>query len=163
MVNFNTDDPDRLYTRSLYLVTNQNVEQKLLDTDGSILSCQFNPSATVLYCLVTDLEDSSDTYIEKPYLTAIDLETYKAVKLAMFPEQIDIQMSMSPDGVALLFDQVVLDPNLDNPNVMRTSGGEPIVTSRLWLLPVSPLTIQSPQETQLIELPLPGFRPHWLP
>ncbi len=163
MINFNTDNPDLLYTRSLYLVTNQDVEKKLLDTDGSILECQFNPNATILYCLITDLTDSSTEYIETPYLTAIDLKTDEVIKLARFTEQIDIQMSLAPDGVALLFDQVVRDPNSDNPNVMRTNAGEAVVTSKMWLLPVSTTSAQTPQENQLIELPLPGFRPHWLP
>lgn len=162
MVNFNTQSSELRYTRSLYLVTNQNVQKKLLDTSGSILDCQFNPSGTSLYCLLTELGQGEE-YVEKPFLAAINLETAEVMPLVMFPEQIDIKMTMAPDGIALLFDGIITDPNLTDADAVRSNSGEAIATSRLWLLPISPLDLPDPEETELVELPLPGFRPSWIP
>lgn len=162
MVNFNTDNANLRYTRSLYLVTNQDVQEKLLDTNGSILDCQFNPSATTLYCIVTELQEKEE-YREVPYLAAIDLKKGKVLPLALLPEQIDVKMSLSPDGLALLFDQIISDRNTSSMKAMRGNSGEAIASSRLWIVPLPPFNLPNPKETEIQELPLPGFRPQWLP
>jgi len=87
-------------------VTNQGVQKQLLRTTGSILNCQFDPLKPNLYCLLTQLLDGK-TYQEQPYLTAIDLKTGKQTPLVVLPNQPDVEMSLAPDGLALLFDQVV--------------------------------------------------------
>jgi hypothetical protein len=159
MVRFNSD-----YTRSLFLVTNQGVQRELLRTTGSILSAQFDPRAEILYCLLTQLM-KGDTYEEQPYLSAIDLKTGKQTPLVVLPNQRDVQLSMAPDGLGLLFDQVVAAANANpSPNLPRTEQGQAIATSHLWLLPL-PETIDANLTNQLQpeQLPLPGFRPRWLP
>ena len=159
MVRFNSD-----YTRSLFLVTNQGVQRELLRTNGSILSAQFDPRAGILYCLLTQLMQG-DTYEEQPYLSAIDLKTGKQTPLVVLPNQRDIQLSLAPDGLGLLFDQVVTAANANpSPTLPRTEQGQAIATSHLWLLPL-PETIDANLANQLQpeQLPLPGFRPRWLP
>jgi hypothetical protein len=159
MVRFNSD-----YTRSLFLVTNQGVQRELLRITGSILSAQFDPRAGILYCLLTQLV-TGDPYEEQPYLTAIDLKTGKQTPLVVLPNQRDIQLSMAPDGLGLLFDQVVTASDANpSPTLPRTEQGQAIATSRLWLLPL-PETIDANLANQLQpeQLPLPGFRPRWLP
>lgn len=162
MVKFNSD-----YTRSLFLVTNQGIQKELLRTTGSILSCQFDPLSPNLYCLLTQLLGGEE-YQEQPYLVVIDRKTGKQKPLVLLPKQRDVQMSLSPDGLGLLFDQIVTatpESNQSVINVPRTTEGEAIATSRLWLLPLVPVTPSERPTAQMRpeQLPLPGFHPRWLP
>ena len=166
MLKFNSD-----YTRSLFLVTNQGVQKQLLSTTGSILNCKFDPRSQNLYCLLTQLLDGQE-YQEQPYLAAINLKTGKQTPLVLLPKQLDVQMSLSPDGLALLFDQVVAattPSNSSQVNIPQTNEGESVATSRLWLLPLLAATSESgPTDgnkaaVQPEQLPLPGFHPLWLP
>jgi hypothetical protein len=154
MQKFNGD-----YTRSLYLVNNQGLQKEVLRTSGSIRSAQFSPDGKNLYCLLTQLQPG-ETFRETPYIAAIDIpeaigskKVLTAVSpLLELPEQRDIQMSLAPDGKAILFDQTSAAPKAQTPS---TQAG-----SRLWLLPLSP-----DPKTRLnpTTLPLPGFHPRWLP
>lgn len=161
MVKFNTD-----YTRSLYLVTNAGVKKELLRIKGSLNSAQFSPQGNILYCLLTKLVEG-EVYKEEPYIAAIDLETEKLKPLVLLPDQREIQMSLSPDGLGLLFDQIVTVPTQrgqENRDAVRTSSGETVSKSRLWLLPIDP-TASVDDESQLNpeELPFAGLRPRWMP
>jgi len=164
MVNFNTQNPEKQYTRSLYVVTNQGVEKNLLNTEGSILNCQFNPTATDLYCLLTELIDS-EQYRKQPYLVSINLESTEIIPLLTLPESQDITMSLSPDGLALLFDQTMSVNGADNSHpTLRSNSGEAIIDSRLWLLVPTPTLTDNPaQQPELEELPISGLTPLWLP
>jgi hypothetical protein len=158
MVKFNTD-----YTRDLFLVTNQGLQKPLLRTKGSILSCQFDTASPNLYCLLTQLLPGPQ-YQEQPYLVAIDLKTWQQKPLLVLPPQErNVQMNLSPDGLGLLFDQVI--PQTDSTssaNTPTTDDGEPIATSHLWLLPL--LTISDTvTELKPEQLPMSGFHPRWLP
>ncbi|NEP61390.1 MAG: Ig-like domain-containing protein [Symploca sp. SIO2G7] len=162
MVKFNAD-----YTRSLFLVTNQGDETELLRTTGSINSCEFNPNKEILYCLLTQLIEGEE-YVEEPFIAAIALEAVKnngesPVKpLVVLPEQRDIKVSLSSDGLALLFDQIVSTTPSAN-NSLRSDEGQAITDAVLWLLPVVDSTSsQSPIQLQPEEL-LSGFKPRWLP
>jgi len=146
MVKFNQD-----YTRSLFLLTNSE-QKKLFDTTGSITSCQFDPSQTTLYCLLSQLLTKDEIYQELPYIAAIDLKTGNQIPLlALPPDRRDVQISLSPDGLALLFDQTVANP----------SAAE--ASSRLWLVPLVNIAPEQGQQLQPEELPWRGFRPRWLP
>jgi hypothetical protein len=164
MVKFNTD-----YTRDLFLVTNQGVQKQLLKTTGSILSCNFDTASPTLYCLLTQLV-SQEQYMEQPYLVAINLKTDQQKPLLMLPPaQRNVQMSLAPDGLGILFDQVVAMPDTTAPlsslpaNTLKTDDGEPIATSSLWLMPLLPITDTDNIEIKPEQLPLIGFHPHWLP
>ena len=151
MVKFNTDS-----TRSLFLVTNQGDPKEIFKTTGSIVSAQFDPTEQILYCLLTNLVPGP-TYQEQPYLAAIDLKT--AVTdgdgalhpMVLLPQQQGIQMSLAPDGSALLFDQTDGDA--------RSPDGT-VANSRLWLVR---LTSDLSAKVRPESLPMAGFHPRWLP
>jgi hypothetical protein len=158
MVKFNSDG-----TQSLFLVTNQGLQKELLGTTGDFLNCQFDPSAKNLYCLLTRLLPSKQDN-EQPYLVTIDLKTFKVEPMLDLPHQSDIQMSLSPDGLGLLLDQIVTKETLPSKEDLTTDRGGAIATSRLWVLPLGNRTPEStigsvPHQ----ELPLRGFHPRWLP
>ncbi len=178
MVKFNTD-----YTRSLFLVSNQGSQKELLRTTGSILSAQFEPLKQTLYCLLTQLLPGSD-YRERPYIAAIDLQTSQLKPLVILPIQRDLQISLAPDGTALLFDQAASTSQSASPGQAPEAT---VVTSQLWLLSIQPSFDESPQTKgapiprdraaspeekqgasgesppQPEALPLSGFHPRWLP
>ncbi|GAB4233919.1 MAG: hypothetical protein Kow00121_61830 [Elainellaceae cyanobacterium] len=160
MVQFNRD-PDNP-TRSLFLVTNQGTEKELLKTDGSILDAVFDPTQQNLYCLITR-RLPTDIYSEQPYLTAIHLETGEQVDLLQLPVQQDIQISLAPDGLGILFDQIVSDSTGTRQGVIRGRDGKTITASRLWFLPLEVDTDGTPRQAQPQALDLPGLRPRWLP
>jgi hypothetical protein len=158
MIKFNTDR-----TRSLFLVSNQGTQKELLRTTGSILNTQFDPTKQFLYCLLTELKTDNDLYREEPYLAVIDLKTSKLSPLILLPDQRDVQISLSPDGLAVLFDQTIraTTANETTKEPLRDSSGKAIANSRLWLLPINPAaptTHPTPES-----LPLSGLRPRWLP
>ncbi|WP_066379996.1 Ig-like domain-containing protein [Anabaena sp. CA = ATCC 33047] len=160
MVKFNTD-----FTRDLFLVTNQGTQKSLLKTTGSILSCQFDPGSPTLYCLLTQLISQTE-YIEQPYLVAIDLKTQQQKPLLVLPVgQRNVQMTLAPDGLALLFDQIIPQENPipTSPNNLKTDDGEAIATSSLWLMPLLPISDNAISSIQPEKLPLVGFHPRWLP
>src|SRR5579883_669604 len=160
MVKFNTN-----YTKDLFLVTNQGLQKQLLRTKGSILSCQFDTASPTLYCLLTQLLPG-EQYQEQPYLVAIDLKTWQQKPLLVLPPQEhNVQMNLSPDGLGLLFDQVIPQTNpTASASPLTTDDGQPIATSRLWLLPLMPISdSEAATEIKPEQLPMSGFHPRWLP
>ncbi|MDF2387746.1 Ig-like domain-containing protein [Nostoc ellipsosporum NOK] len=160
MVKFNTD-----YTRDLFLVTNQGIQKQLLKTTGSIIDCQFDPALPTLYCLLTQLVSQAE-YVEQPYLVAINLKTGEQKPLLVLPiDQRNVQMSLSPDGLGLLFDQIMAQTNdtASSANPLTTDDGEAIASSSLWLMPVLPISDTAINTIKPEKLPLVGFHPRWLP
>lgn len=165
MVKFNVDP--RTPTRSLFVVTNQGTEQELLTTEGSILNAYFSPNNRLLYALVTR-RLPGEAFLEQPFLTAINLESAKRTDLLLLPVQREVQMALAPDGLALLFDQIVEQapnqpPNQPGDSPLRSSQGTAIASSQLWLLPLVVDPSGNPVKASPQELPLPGLRPRWLP
>ncbi|MEG3436799.1 hypothetical protein V0288_06670 [Pannus brasiliensis CCIBt3594] len=155
-------DPDN--GRSLYLLNDKGESKLLLRTLNPIISCQFEPKTEqTLYCLKSDLVPASDgTLREEPLLSIIDVKTAKETPFLALPNYRDVQMGISPDGVGLLFDQVVTAPFGVRQDLV-TGDGSVIADGRIWLLPlpdrVNPGTLPKilPEELN------PGFRPRWLP
>ncbi|ELR99157.1 hypothetical protein [Gloeocapsa sp. PCC 73106] len=183
MINFNTDNAQLRFTRSLFYVNNQGIQTELLNTTGSIVDCQFNPNATYLYCLMTELIEG-EYYQEHPYFAAINLTTKQIVPLLKLDNYHDINISMAPDGLGILFDQVITSdqeisnssPNLkaisylftqavnsSELNKLRTNSGAEIIGGNLWLLIVPPDDLSDTTKLSLEELPFVGFRPQWSP
>lgn len=160
LVKFNVDPTNP--TRSLFLVTNQGVEKELLKTDGSILEATFDPTKQYLYCLYTK-RLPGDVYEEEPYLAAIDLETFKQIDLLRLPIQRDIQISLAPDGLGLLFDQVVSASTANSDGPIRGKEGKAITSSQLWFLPLLQDDKGLPITSDPQPLELAGLRPRWLP
>jgi hypothetical protein len=160
MIQFNAVPGDP--TRSLFFVSSQGAQKELLKTDGSILSAQFHPTRPLLYCLYTRLIPGDD-YLEQPYLAAIDWQTAKVTDLLMLPIQRDVQVSLAPDGLGILFDQIVDAPAAEQDGIIRSSEGKAIADSHLWLLPLATDNDGNPVQAEPESLPLPGLRPRWLP
>ncbi len=156
-INFNRDRNDSKYLRSLYYVNNLGVSKELLKLPGSILNCEFNPQSTSLYCLLTKIT-STPEYREIPYFVKIDIDTAKTTPLVTLPDYRDIRLSLSPDGLGILFDQVIIGQTATIIDGLATNAGEHIVDSRLWLLIPS-----TNSNSQLQELSIGGVRPQWKP
>ncbi len=155
-VKFNTD-----YTRSLFLVTNQGQQTELLKIAGSILSAVFDPTGQFAYCILTKVVPGK-TYQEQPFLAMINLKTQETIPLLALPQQLDIAMSLSPDGLGLLLDQIT--PQKAQPtDFLITRSGQAIADSQLWLLPIVPGNPQVQKTTPPEKLLLAGIRPQWLP
>lgn len=159
LVDFNREDPERLYVRSLYLVNNQGKSEKVFDIEGSILGCQFAPTGQEIYCLLTRRLSEVD-YTEQPYLAFIDRITKEVTPLTKLPPGQEVRWHLAPDGLITVFDQVETDSELTEEAVLKTDSSAAIVGSKLWVLFPSP---QPEADPVLQELPLAGIRPQWLP
>lgn len=160
LIRFNRDPENP--TRSLFLVTNQGTEKELLKTDGSLLDAQFDATKQSLYCLFSRRVPGED-YIEQPYLSGINLKTGKVVDLLQLPIQQDIQISLAPDGLAILFDQVISDTQGQTSSTIRGRDGKSITSSQLWALPLTKDKDGIPAPVQPEKLEIAGLRPRWLP
>ena len=125
--------------------------------EGSILDCKFHPNTTHLYCLLTKLEKNEE-YQEKPYLAQINLQTAQVLPVLALPEYQDSKISIAPDGLGILFDQILTTDSVSEVNVPMNNSGEAIIDSRLWLLVTSSSKIH-----QVEKLPLVGLYPQWMP
>jgi Tol biopolymer transport system component len=163
MVNFNTDNAKMRYIRSLFYVNNQGLQKRLLNLQGSIIDCQFNATGSDLYCLLTELVTNSQEYKEKPYFAKIDVKTGQVTPLLELADYRDIHISLSPDGLAIIFDQLRTSYDTNPTNPLTTDSGETIIGGRLWML-IPPLQDGvKASKSDLIELPLAGIRPQWMP
>ena len=81
------------------------------------------------------------------------------------PEQRNLEMSLSNDGLGLLFDQTTPDESdiSENKNSVKTAQGDQVSTSSLWLMPILPILETEEVKVQPEKLPLIGFHPLWLP
>ena len=151
MVEYNSD-----YTKSLFVVTNQGIEQQVFKTNGSIWDARFSPAKDIIYCLATELKTKDNNSQEEPYLTAIDLKTQKILLMTLLPIQQGIQMSLSPDGLAIIFDQADKGEST-NQIVQGSSNGI------LWLLPIPSNIHELTTPVKADRLALSGWHPRWLP
>lgn len=148
-------------TRSLFLVTNQGTEQEILRTKGSILDAKFDPTNQIIYCLITKLIEGEE-YREEPLIAALDIETQKLTPLVLLPNQRNIHISLSADGLGLLFDQ---ESNRLTASDSLDRDRSAAIDSRLWLLPldINLFTQEDSVQLQPERLPFVGLRPGWLP
>ena len=134
MVNFNQDDPEKRFTESLFLVTNQGREEELMQVNGAILDAQFGPNRQVLYVLASELVEGRtnpepgtlqaiDAYEEQPLLLAVTLADTSVTPLLRLPQRQRIHMSVAPDGRSLLID-------------LASQGPDAEAGARIWLLPI---------------------------
>ena len=159
MVNFNTENAELRYTRSLFYVNNQGEQKELLNIPGSIIDCKFNPTASHLYCLLTQVKQGKE-YREIPYLVKINVKSAEVTPIIAWPEYQDIQISVAPDGLGILFDQLTTAPYSEDKLI--SNSGEAIVGGNLWLL-IQSVDLSSDLNSELEQLPLVGIRPQWLP
>jgi hypothetical protein len=150
MVEYNSD-----YTKSLFIVSNQGIEQQIFNTNGSIWDAKFSPSKDIIYCIATELKTKNNNSQEEPFLTAIDIKTQKILLMTLLPIQQGIQMSLSPDGLAVMFDQI---DRGESTNQIIQGGGNGI----LWLLPIPPNIRELNTPIEAKRLPISGWHPRWL-
>jgi hypothetical protein len=150
MVEYNSD-----YTKSLFVVDNQGVEQQIFKTTGSIWDAKFSPDKSIIYCLATELKTKNNNSQEEPFITAIDIKTKKILSMTLLPIQQGLQMSLSPDGLALMFDQIDLG---ESTNQIIQGGSNGI----LWLLPIPPNIRELTKPVAAARLPISGWHPRWL-
>jgi hypothetical protein len=162
LVNFNQNDPDKRFTQSLFWVSSKGEEKPLLQTDGAILSAQFDEKNEILYCLVNKLLPG-ETYQVVPYLTAVNVTNGKSQKLLEMPPQPEITVSLAPDGLAILFDEALVS----DPQAAKLGKKFSGATSRLWLLPLFSTLEErlggEPAPLMPTELDIAGRHPTWLP
>ncbi|MEA5510633.1 Ig-like domain-containing protein [Crocosphaera sp. UHCC 0190] len=152
------------YTRSLVLINKDGEKQELLRTPYPIIDCEFEPREKQnIYCLKTDLiQGENGQYHEEPFLSVVNLKTKTDLPLLALPNYRDVVLSMSPDGVALLFDQVVTTVPQSEYDLL-TSEKQAIADGQLWLLPLPELEgAKKSIKIQPQELTT-GFKPQWLP
>ncbi|MCG9890554.1 MAG: hypothetical protein MH252_05735 [Thermosynechococcaceae cyanobacterium MS004] len=142
MLKFNND-----FTRALYLVTNQGIQQELLRTKGSIVSAVFTAQRDALYCLLTRLLPGKD-YQEQPYIARIDLKTRQVMELLTLPIQQNITLSLAPDESRLL-----LDKTLDTDAAAQPG----LPASNIWSLA---LPSKPGSAAKVLAV---GTKPQWLP
>ncbi|MBD2235005.1 Ig-like domain-containing protein [Phormidium tenue] len=191
MVNFNQNDPEKRFTESLFLVTNQGREEELLQVSGAIVDAQFDPTRQVLYVLASELVEASpdpdtlqseDAYAEQPLLLAITLADGKTSPLLRLPQQQRIHMSVAPDGRSLLLDlagQTTPEGEIGKPVIWHLPLVHPVVslnTAAEDADPTSGVAKTEPTEisakdtasrmptvTDPEEFPFSGFQATWLP
>jgi len=83
--------------------------------------------------------------------------------LLKLPIQRDVQMSLSPDGLGILFDQATDAIDSKQAGAVRGSEGKAIATSKLWFVPVLQDEQGRPLPAEPQEVGLVGLRPRWLP
>ncbi|MEM6256037.1 MAG: hypothetical protein AAF821_24250 [Cyanobacteria bacterium P01_D01_bin.156] len=162
MVSFNQDDPEKRFTQTLFWVSSQGDEKALLNVTGAILDAQFDPTSQLLFCLTSELVEA-ETYKVQPAISVINLNTEDVEELRQLPPQPSGHMSLAPDGLAILYDEVI--PGADNSAIVN--DGVAIATSQLWLLPLYPTSEarinKQPKAIEPKMLPFPGLNPLWIP
>ncbi len=162
MVSFNQDDPEKRYTQTLFWVSNQGEEKPLINVTGAILDAQFDPTNELLFCLTSQLLEG-ETYQVQPSISAINLETGNVEKLWTLPPKPSAHMSLAPDGLALLFDEIT--PGTDDSAI--TNNGIAIAAAKLWLLPLYQTSEarlnREPQPIEPQAFPFSGLNPVWIP
>lgn len=158
MIKVNSDA-----TPSLFLLTNQGFKQEITRTPGEIFNCQFSPTASFLYCLVTRPKPENKEYAEQLNLEVFDLHTLKRSLLSVLPDEWETVISLSPDGTALLFDRIIQKNQEPKIGDLRTNLGTAIATSSIMLLELNKNPLSTAGKVQPQKLPLRGFQPCWLP
>ncbi|MBT9311161.1 hypothetical protein [Leptothoe kymatousa] len=162
MVSFNQDDPEKRYTQTLFWVSNQGDETPILNVTGAILDAQFDPTNELLFCLTSELIEA-ETYQVQPSITVVNLQTGDVEELRQLPPQPSSHMSLAPDGLAILYDEIT--PGADNSAIV--DDGVAIATSKLWLLPLYQTSearlSKRPQPIEPQALPFAGLNPTWIP
>jgi hypothetical protein len=151
------------YTRSLVLVDREGKEQELGVSLTPFIDCQFEPKEEkIIFCAKTDVMEKDGIYIEKPILAMMDISKLKFVPLISLPNDPNLTMTVSADGLFLVFDQV--QSATDNSNTRGINEqGKAIALGKLWLFP---LPAVSPEEEPLKAPPQEigiGYHPQWLP
>ncbi|MBF2035427.1 MAG: hypothetical protein IGR92_08075 [Leptolyngbyaceae cyanobacterium T60_A2020_046] len=155
MVDFNQNNPERRFTESLMLVTNQGEETELLNVSGSINGAQFDTSNQLLFVLASQVLPG-ENYVEQASLLAVRLADREIEPLVTFSPQAQVSFSVAPDGLAILISTT------NEGAIADATTADPI-----WLLPLYTTAEErlNARPVALSPEPLPyrGLQPTWLP
>jgi hypothetical protein len=151
------------YTRSLILINPEGKAKELAIALTPFIDCQFEPKKEeIIYCAKTDVIEKDGLYEEKPILAMMELSEVKFTPLISLPNDPNFTMTISADGLFLVFDQV--QGATDNANTRGINEeGKAIALGKLWLFP---LPTVSPEKEPLKSPPQElflGYHPQWLP
>ena len=163
MVNFNSNDPELRYSQSLFFVNNQGVQKELFSLPGSIRDCEFGANANRMYCILAQRIEEAEEYREQPYLAVVDLKIEEVVVVASLPDQLDIHLNLSGDGLGLLIDEISTTDDPNSKGLMISSAGQVIVDGTIKILVTTPSLSPSEADLELEDLPMKGYKPQWLP
>ncbi|MBE9115502.1 hypothetical protein IQ249_06270 [Lusitaniella coriacea LEGE 07157] len=146
-------------TRSLVLVKGRGLSPKRIPIAGLVRDCKFSPLQTdILYCFQLGGKNQPP---EQPLLSLIDLKKVRETPFLALTDYQEVVISLSPDGLTLLFDQVVTTPSgfEGDPSQPET------LAASIWLLRLPDpsregdraIAIQRPEKL------FPGLNPVWLP
>lgn len=152
-------------SHSLVIYDLKNRTQKeILRGPYPLLSCRFDPrSPNIVYCLQADfVQREGEALQPEPYLAVVNLTNGQARPLLSLPNYPEVDLTIAPDGLALLFDQVATATPL-SPNDLLTGSQMSIVDGRVWLLPLPrDMAMETEAEPNPEEL-TSGFAPQWMP
>ncbi|MFM1842965.1 MAG: hypothetical protein RLZZ490_1703 [Cyanobacteriota bacterium] len=154
---------DYSYSLLLYDLPSRT-QQEIIRGLYPILDCQFDPRHQhTAYCLRADyVQQASGEITEEPYLALVDLQTLQSRPLLALPNYPEVDLSIAPDGLALIFDQVATTNPL-SPSDILTQSQKAITDGRVWLLSLpEDLAIGANAEVSPQEL-TPGYAPQWMP
>ena len=97
------------------------------------------------------------------FLIAIDVMTATTQPVLQLPSQSGIILSLSPDGRALMFDQVVTGQKVAGTQTLMTPDGQAIQEGVIWLLPLPSSFTSFQEKIRPEQLPVAGFYPQWAP
>jgi len=138
--------------------------QVVVQANYPVLDCQFEPRRSdILYCLKQDfVEQNNGQSQEEPFLAIVDQQTQAIRPLLALPNYPDVSMSVAPDGLALLFDQLATVPPSRSSDLI-TPSGQGITDGRIWLLAI-PDDLSPGLANEILPQELAvGFAPQWLP
>lgn len=159
MMKFNQDG-----TRSLFVVSNEGQEKEVLRTRpyGNVLQAIFAPDQQTIYLLLTQVLENQEKYEEKPYIATLNWQKEQLTPLVILPEQQKINMSLSPDGLEILFDQTLSQSTEQNSSISPSPSSPQNSIWWLLLIPeMMPDGTVAPFQPE--KLPFTGINPQWIP
>ncbi len=151
-------------TNLLTLSLKDGAPQASLPLKNPLLDCQIQPrQIQTLYCLQKDVVQREDgNAYEEPFLSVLDRNRQESRPLLTLPNYPDVKMSVAPDGLAILFDQVGTAPASSDHDLF-TPSQQSITDGRVWLLEL-PDRLEEIATSEVIPQELAvGFAPQWMP
>lgn len=146
---------------TLAWLDHNNQPQIIFSSDQPIIDCLLEPrQEQLLYCQIAD--SAGETMADEYSLVLVDRNTGQKADLLSLPNYRDVHLSMAPDGLGLLFDQVMTG-NAPSNTMPITRTGQGVDTGNIYLLPlVAQTNLEEPQRLGA-ELLGVGYNAQWLP
>ncbi|QUS61491.1 hypothetical protein IQE94_05110 [Synechocystis sp. PCC 7339] len=156
-------NPDFSHSLVIYDLQDRT-QREILRGPYPLLSCRFDPrSQPRAYCLQADfIQREGEPVQPEPYLAVINLANGQVRPLLALPNYPEVDLTIAPDGLGLMFDQVATGPSMGSHDLL-TNSQRSIVDGRVWLLPLpGDLAMETDADPDPQELTA-GFAPRWMP